>query len=159
MISLTLWCKAVPGGYSAFEVSSSKNPVCLSDDVLPLGYAMGICEDHARQMDGIQNSLKTASWREDPASDKQKEALRKMGILFEEDVTKGEASDLLSKQWDVPLTEAQEKFIREHELYSEPEFLTKHQAGKLIDKFKNKKKRKSPNRSRKQRLPGEPIRI
>ena len=155
----TLWCKAVPGGYSAFEVSSSQTPVRLSDDVLPLGYAMGICEDHARQMDNIQNSLKTASWREDPASDKQKESLRKMGILFEEDVTKGEASDLLSKQWDVPLTEAQEKFIREHELYSEPEFLTKHQASKLIDKFKNKKKRKSPKRSRKQRLPGEPIRI
>ena len=155
----TLWCKAVPGGYSAFEVQASKAPICLSDDVLPLGYAMGICEDHARQMESVQNSLKTASWREDPASDKQREALRKMGILFEEDVTKGEASDLLSKQWDVPLTDAQKKFIQEHNLYSEPEFLTKHQASKLIDKFKNKKKRKSPRRSRRQRLPGEPIRI
>ena len=155
----TLWCKAVPGGYSAFEVSASENPVRLSDDVLPLGYAMGICEDHARQTDSIQNSLKTASWRDDPASDKQKEALQKMGILFDEDITKGEASDLLSKQWDVPLTDAQKKFIQEHDLYSEPEFLTRHEASKLIDKFKNKKKRKSPKRSRRNGLPGEPIRI
>ena len=154
-----LWCKAVPGGYSAFEVSSSKNPVCLSDDVLPLGYAMGICEDHARQMDSIQTSLKTASWREDPASEKQRGALQKMGIVFDEDITKGEAADLLSKQWDVPLTEAQEKFIREHKLHDYPEFLTKHDAGKLIDKFKNKKKRKSPKRGPRHRLPGEPIRI
>ena len=56
-------------------------------------------------------------------------------------------------------TEAQEKFIREHKLHDYPEFLTKHDASKLIDKFKNKKKRKSPKRGPKHRLPGEPIRI
>ena len=153
-----LWCKAVPGGYSAFEVSAQK-PVQLSEDVLPLGYAMGICEDHARQMESVKVSLKTASWRDEPASEKQRDALQRMGILFEEDITKGEASDLLAKQWDVPLTEPQARFIKEHKLHSNPEFLTKHEASKLINKFKEKKKRKSPKRGPRNRKPGEPIRI
>ena len=156
---VTLWCKAVPGGYSAFEVPSAKNPVCLSDDVLPLGYAMGICEDHARQMESIKVSLKTASWRDEPASEKQRDALQNMGVELPEGLTKGEASDLLAKQWDVPLTEPQARFIKEHKLYEYPEFLTKHEAGKLINKFKEKKKRRSPKRAPRNRKPGEPIRI
>jgi hypothetical protein len=63
---------------------------------LPLGYAQGAAEDLARALGAGRLLDPQALWRHTPASDKQKEALRKWGVGFDPDITKGEAGALLT---------------------------------------------------------------
>jgi len=59
-------------------------------------------------------------WHEDPATDKQIRALRRMGVSTGRDLTKGEAAWLFERvrEYDFvfpqPATEAQERFLRRH---------------------------------------------
>lgn len=63
-----------------------------------LSWAFGLAESEARQVTGGNLTLvdKNARWRGDPASDKQLAKLAEYGF-YHTDLTKGEASDLLSQ--------------------------------------------------------------
>jgi hypothetical protein len=63
---------------------------------LPLGYAQGAAEDLARALGAGRLLDPQAPWRQTPATDKQKEALRKWGVAFDPEITKGEAGALLT---------------------------------------------------------------
>jgi ATP-dependent helicase IRC3 len=63
---------------------------------LPLGYAQGVAEDFARKQGSMILLDPHASWRQDPATDKQVRALRKFGLPFGPNITKGQAADLLT---------------------------------------------------------------
>ena len=110
----------------------------LSDDGLPLGYAMGTCEDFARRLSIGGLSLKGAAWRTKPASEKQINLLKNMGIDFNPNLTKGEAMSLISARSNSPATDKQKWFIARYRLHPTPELLTKQQASILIGKYKQK---------------------
>jgi hypothetical protein len=63
---------------------------------LPIDWAQGVCEDWAREHDVQHLSAPGAAWRAQPASDKQRETLRRMGKPVPQDLTKGAACDLIS---------------------------------------------------------------
>jgi len=50
-----------------------------------------------REKYGTAKDRGTASWRDEPATDSQKNYLRKRGIAIADDITKGQASDLIEK--------------------------------------------------------------
>ena len=134
---VSLWCKTVPDGYSPVKVTQTGELTPLSEDILPLDYAMGVCEDYARQTEA-NSALKDAPWREEPATEKQINALRRMGIQFGEAISKGEAAKILDQKLSALATSAQAWFIKKHRLHSHPELLTKYEAGKLIGKYKQR---------------------
>ena len=64
---------------------------------LPLDYAQGIAEDHARRLGGERLADPNAAWRQRPASVKQLDVLRRWGLIgARSSLTAGEASDLIS---------------------------------------------------------------
>lgn len=63
---------------------------------LPLGYAQGVAEDLARALGAGRLLNPNARWRQEPATEKQKETLRRLGIAFASDVSKGHAGALLT---------------------------------------------------------------
>ena len=131
----SLWCKYVPGGYSPILFPRSGEIVALSEDVLPLGYAMGVCEDYARQLSVAKTAMKSASWRKEGATEKQRKALKRMGVPFDPDISKGEASRLLDRKFGVLATGSQIGFLRKRSLHPNPELLTKHEATKIIGRY------------------------
>ena len=139
---LTLWdnttlcCRYMEGGYSPVKVSS-EGMLELSDGVLPLDYCMGVCEDYARRF-GADYALKEAAWRYQPASEKQKAAMRNMGISFHAGISKGEAYDLMSRVINVEATDKQKWFIRTYGLHDSPELLSKREAYQLIRDYKSR---------------------
>ena len=98
---------------------------------------MGVCEDYARKIDGAKYALKSAGWRNDPATKKQLNALRKMGISYHEGISKGEACQLLNGVFNAGATEKQVYFISRYGLHESPELLSKYEAGKIISEYKN----------------------
>ena len=135
LIGDVLYCKCVEGGYVPLLASQSGELKQLSDDVLPLDYCMGVCEDYVRQLGADYYASKNAEWRADCATDKQKETLRNMGIYFSADITKGEAAELLSKVFNAQATEKQIWTIKAHRLHDEPELLTKREAQQIIKQY------------------------
>lgn len=131
----SLWCKRVSGGYSPLLFSFSGEIVALSEDVLPLGYAMGVCEDYARQLSISKAAMKSASWRKKEATEKQRKALKRMGVQFDPNISKGEASRLLDQKLGALATGNQVGFIRKRHLHPHPEFLTKYEATKIIGRY------------------------
>lgn len=117
---------------------SSKGIQNLSDDGLPLGYAMGTCEDFARRLSVGDMSLKGAAWRIKPASEKQIKLLKDSGIDFNPNLSRGEAMSLISAKLNAPATDKQKWVIARYKLHPTPELLTKSQASKIIGKFKQK---------------------
>ncbi|MQA92815.1 MAG: hypothetical protein GEU90_21765 [Gemmatimonas sp.] len=63
---------------------------------LDLGFATGIGEDYARKLGATRLSDPKARWRRQPATEKQLRALKRWKVKVRPDLTKGEASDLLS---------------------------------------------------------------
>ena len=132
-----LWCKFLDGGYSPLYVSSSGSVTALTEGLLPLDYCMGVCEDYARKLDGAKYALKNATWRNDPATEKQLNALRKNGLSYHEGISKGEACQLLNGVFNAGATEKQIYFISRYRLHDSPELLSKYEAGKIISEYKN----------------------
>ena len=131
----SLWCKRMPGGYSPILFPQAGEIVTLSEDILPLGYAMGVCEDYARQLSVAKTAMKSAKWRKEGATEKQRKALKRMGVPFDPDISKGEASHLLDQKLGVLATGNQVGFIRKRHLHKNPELLTKHEATKIIGRY------------------------
>lgn len=70
--------------------------ISLSSSTLSIGYAMGIAEDYAR-VNAKSFSSKNAKWTKKPATQKQIDTLRKLKIKFSDDITMGEASQLIGQ--------------------------------------------------------------
>jgi len=131
-----LWVRAVKGGFTPLLVLPSGEAEWLSADVLPLDYALGVCEDQARKMGAAWMARKDAPWRGAPATDKQINALKKMGISYTLPLTRGEASDLMDERMSEGATAAQIWTIKRHRWHAHPELLTKWEAGRLIGTHK-----------------------
>ena len=110
----------------------------LSDDVLPLDYAMGVCEDYARSLGADKYAQKDAAWRKDLATEKQKKVLRDKGIHFRSDITKGEAAELVSSVMGAAATQKQIVYIKANRLHDNPELLTKNEAYHIIRAHKER---------------------
>ena len=134
--NVTLWCQAAKGGYSPLECSEN-NVNQLSDSILPLDYCMGVCEDYARHA-GAKYALKNAPWRSHPASEAQKSKMRQLGFVFNNNITKGEASDILARYYNTPSTPNQRRVIRRFNLHPTPDLLSKSEAGRLIFSFRQR---------------------
>ena len=85
---------------------------------------------------GANYALKNATWRLNPATDKQKDLLRNLGISFELDISKGEAQRLIGQAINVGATEKQVWFIKHYGLHKSPELLSKREATQIIKNFK-----------------------
>lgn len=83
--------------YAVDHVPRHGSPKRVASD-LDLSMAMGVAEDHARQIEGFAENLvsKDAAWRQKPASEKQLAALRKWKVVPPENLSAGEASDMLA---------------------------------------------------------------
>lgn len=104
----------------------------LSKRVLPLNYALGVAEDWARkQTTKSAWARKDAAWRAEPATQKQKETLTRCGISFSEDISKGQASQILDGRFNEPATIKQVYWLRANGV-NIPHSITKVEARKLI---------------------------
>lgn len=130
-----LFAKRTPGGYVPLEFPPEGDVIRLSEDVLPLGYAMGVCEDHCRQYGRSTLAMKNAPWRKNKATDKQIDTLRRLGVKHDPDITAGEASALLQQRLDEPATSRQKYTISKNKLHPNPEVLTKANASRLIGQW------------------------
>jgi len=63
---------------------------------LDLGYAHGVAEDFIRRRGAAHLVDTSARWRGQTASDKQKLLLTRLGIRYDPELSRGEASDLIS---------------------------------------------------------------
>ena len=63
---------------------------------LPLDYAMGVAEDYARREGSLVLIDPRAGWRDEPATEKQVNALCRWRVPVGQGLTKGEASNLLA---------------------------------------------------------------
>ncbi len=136
-----LFCLHVEGetdAYTALYMPQNGATQKISDGVLPLGYAMGSCEDFARRLSLGNLSLKDAAWRTKPATPKQIATIGRMGVDVKPGLTKGEASALITATQSTPATDKQKWFIARYKLHPTPELLTKQQASLLIGKYKQK---------------------
>ena len=75
---------------------------------------------------------KDAGWRKYPASGKQLALMKRLGIPYAGDVSRGEASELIERAFAEPLTTRQRFFIQRRRLHPHPELLTKREASRLI---------------------------
>ena len=83
------------GKFRALLMKKDEKPTLLHPTLLDLGYGQGICEDFARR-NGRAFSRKDSPWRQQPATDKQVDLLRRLGIN-PQGVTKGEAADIIDQ--------------------------------------------------------------
>ena len=127
-----VFCKSVPGGYRVFCSESEGSLTELSRDVLPLDYALGVGEDYVRRRTDAAMLSKDAGWRKYPASGKQLALMKRLGIPYAGDVSRGEASELIERAFAEPLTTRQRFFIQRRRLHPHPELLTKREASRLI---------------------------
>ena len=79
---------------------------------------------------------KDAAWRTRPATEKQINILKKAGIAFKPDLTRGEAMSMIEARSNLPATDKQKWFITKHRLHPTPDLLTIKQASQIIGKFK-----------------------
>jgi ATP-dependent helicase IRC3 len=84
-----------PETWQVVQVRRDADPVLLGD-TLPLPYAQGLAEDYARHLGVVRLVEAEASWRQQPATEKQTALLRKLGMPARAGLTRGEAADLLT---------------------------------------------------------------
>ncbi len=135
-----LFAKRVSGGYVPLEFPPEGDVIHLSEDPLPLGYAMGVCEDHCRQYGRSSIAMKNAPWRKNKATEKQIDTLKRLGVPHDPDITAGEASALLQQKLDEPATSKQKYTIRKNGLHPTPDVLTKAHASRLIGQWAKERK-------------------
>ena len=137
LIGCVLCCQSVEGGYTAVVINTGVTEK-LSEDVLPLDYCMGVCEDYARSLGADNYAVKDAEWRYAPATERQLEVLRNRGMHIRANLTKGEASDMLSSVMGAGATEKQILYIKYNHLHDNPELLTKYEACQIIGQYKDR---------------------
>ena len=88
---------SMPTHYRVFYRNKNETRQVTTHPV-ELSWAFGLAESEARRVTGGNLTLvdKNARWRRDPASDKQLAILSELGV-YQTDLTKGEASDLIGQ--------------------------------------------------------------
>lgn len=88
-----------PVNRTHYEVVLSKegHQQKLHPEPLPVEWAIGVAEQHARSTHSVILVQKDAPWRVRPASERQQQLLTKLKIPVRQDITAGEASDLLDE--------------------------------------------------------------
>lgn len=117
--------------------SDGREPLTMEPVGLEL--AQGIAEDYVRRASAVYLTSRSARWRDAPATQKQLEALKKWKVPVHSRITKGEASDLMTRatagNWrNDPATEKQMRALRYRGLDFDEKTLTKGQAGRLLAK-------------------------
>lgn len=120
-----------------FGRADSPGRESLTMDPVGLELAQGIAEDYVRRAQAVYLTNRSARWRDAPASQKQLEALTKWKIQFHSDITKGEASDLMTQasasNWrNDPATAKQMRALRHHRCDFDERTITKGEAGRLL---------------------------
>ncbi|OJU79974.1 MAG: hypothetical protein BGO10_01360 [Chlamydia sp. 32-24] len=120
----------------AVELVYKDSRLLLSKHELPLEYAQGVAEDWIRKNEvNLTLAQKDAEWRFRPATDKQLQTLKEMGILVEQ-LSGGEASEIIqkklgSKKYGELATDRQLNFLRRFGIPFQ-KGITKGEAGRLI---------------------------
>lgn len=122
---------------------------------LPLGYAQGVAEDYVRQENLAGFAGKDAAWRGQPASPKQKAIIRGYGKAVPEDLTKEQASEIISKclaeerlkdeaaPWrSEPATDKQVSWLKSHG-FRVNDGITRGEAADRMDRFFQRRRKKS----------------
>lgn len=126
-----VWVVPLDEGF-VVKAYKKKKLYLLSKLMLPLDYALGVAEDWARkQTTKSAWARKDATWRSQPATQKQKEALSKCGIHFDEGISKGRASQLLDSRFNEPATIKQVYWLRANGVNT-TDNITKIEARKMI---------------------------
>jgi superfamily II DNA or RNA helicase len=132
--------KCTSDGFIPLVFPPEGDTIPLSEEPIPLGYAMGVCEDYCRQYGRSSLSKKAAPWRKNRATEKQVDFLKRAGIEYDPNITAGEASKLIDQRLSEPATEKQKWFLKKNGVpVAAPELLTKMQASRLIREFKESK--------------------
>lgn len=109
----------------------------LTLDPVGLELAQGVAEDYVRRASAVYLSNRSARWRDTPATERQVKALRRWKVDVPDGLTKGQASDLLTKcsanDWrNDPATPKQVQALRRRGETFDPATLTKGLAGRLL---------------------------
>jgi superfamily II DNA or RNA helicase len=97
-----VWVSPTDGGFAVI-VKNEWGTAPLSTRPLSLGYALGVAEDWARKQTAKSAWVrKDAPWRSQEPTERQLQALRKMGVDFGPDISRGEASALLHTAFAQP---------------------------------------------------------
>ncbi len=94
-----IWVRQVSAHGYRVVLNDERRAVPLTERELPLAYALGVAEDWVRAQKVDVLVRKDASWRSDPASEKQIAALLKFGMTSPAGLTKGAASELLQEKF------------------------------------------------------------
>ncbi|MGA8165151.1 MAG: DEAD/DEAH box helicase [Waddliaceae bacterium] len=140
---VSLWLNRESDGYVP-TIQQEGRLESLVKNPISLVYAMGIAEDWTRRnKDYVAWSSKDAKWRNEPASEKQIEILKKIGC-DSEGLTRGEASQIIGRkinkrnEWRrSPATSKQRYRLRMMGMRPSSS-LTKGEASDLINQIKNK---------------------
>ncbi|MBI2543208.1 MAG: DEAD/DEAH box helicase [Candidatus Aenigmarchaeota archaeon] len=90
------------GGWNVGYRSQDRTIKEITRRDVPLSWAFGIAENIAEEKTRGELGLiiKNARWRMDPATRKQLDTLDRYGIVYSPNITKGEASDSISRVFD-----------------------------------------------------------
>ena len=86
-----------PDGDGWTATYRDRDGVAIIGSHLPLDYAQGAAEDHVRRMGAQALVNPRAAWRLRPASERQRQALRRFRVPVPPELTAGEASDHLAR--------------------------------------------------------------
>lgn len=132
-------CSPTKEGWNICLLEADGAMLPLNKTPLPLGYAQGTAEDYARQHAHPVVIEKNAAWRREVATERQLELLIQKGIPYSQNITKGEAQQLISAVFNEPLTEKQLRMIQRNGLHPNPAILTKREARELISRYCEKR--------------------
>jgi hypothetical protein len=83
-------------GHFLVAISDINKEKTLLAQHLPLDYAQGVGEDYVRNLNASILVNVDAAWRDNPPSDKQISLLKKFNIHYNQNITKGQAANLIS---------------------------------------------------------------
>lgn len=95
-----LWIRKIASEYVPFSMRKGEEKAApLSEMKLSLGYAQGVAEDYARlNARNMKLIDRSAKWRKKAATPKQLEQLKKWKVPYQDDISAGEASELISME-------------------------------------------------------------
>lgn len=131
-------CLPHGGGYFVFLVQKEGETFTLVQKEVPLEAAMAAAENYACKTVRSLFFDQGAKWRKEKASDKQLKLLDNFCLSYAPTISKGEAANLLNQHFNQPATEKQVWYMNFHNLHPFPEVLSKTEAMKIIQKFKER---------------------
>jgi superfamily II DNA or RNA helicase len=123
-------------GYFVFLVQNEGETFSLVQKEVPLEAAMAAAENYVCKTVRSFFFDQGAKWRKEKASEKQLQLLDNFCMPHNSRISKGEAANLLNQYFNQPATEKQVWYLNFHNLHPFPEVLSKKEAGKIIQKFK-----------------------